>query len=216
MSGEIDEEGGQDYYTHFYADGGWEYSFRREYRWHRKHLVKRFRLRRGMRMLEVACGCGFHTNLFNRMGFDCTGVDRSRAGIDWAQAHYPKHKYHCCDVLDMPFEQHAFDAVIARGCSHYHYDLTDPIALETTRTLLRYLESGGVFVMIVVTDRSGRRDPDKIWQNKEEDYRRHFSSFGLEWSVDWVKGMAICGLRNQVARTRAPLPQTVETAAATG
>ena len=103
--------------------------------------------------------------------------------------------------------------VIARGCSHYHYDLMDPIALETTRTLLRYLESGGVFVMIVVTDRSGRRDPDKIWQNKEEDYRRHFSSFGLEWSVDWVKGTAVCGLRNQVAKARAPLPQTVETAA---
>ena len=113
MSGEIDEERGQDFYTHFYASGGWKYSFRCEYRWHRKHLVKRFRLKRGMRMLEVACGCGFHTHLYNRMGFDCIGIDRSQTGIDWAQAHYSQHTYHCCDVLDMPLEHHVFDVVIA-------------------------------------------------------------------------------------------------------
>ena len=46
-------------------------------------------------------------------------------------------------------------------------------------------------------DRSGRRDPDKVWHNRIEDYQEHFSSFGLKWSVDWAGGMAICGLYNE-------------------
>jgi hypothetical protein len=51
--------------------------------------------------------------------------------------------------------------------------------------------------MIIVTDLSGKREPDKIWQNTLEDYRRHFSSFDRKWSVDWVNGTAICGLYNE-------------------
>ena len=197
MAGEINDQRGEAHYTEFYKNGGWKYSYWREYWWHRRHVVKRFGLRRGMKMLEVACGCGFHTDLFNHMGFDCTGVDRSDAGIAWAKAHYPQSHYLCCDIRDLPFEPERFDAVIARGCSHYHYDLFDEIPLDTSRSILRLLRPGGVFVMAIVTDLSGRKEPDKVWNNTLDDYRRHFSSFGKRWSVDWVKGMAVCGLFNE-------------------
>lgn len=185
------------FYSRFYRDGGWKYSFWREYLWHRRHVVKRFRLRRGMRMLEVACGNGFHTDLFRRMGFDCTGVDRCAAGIEWARAHHPKSRYVQGDVLgDMPVPRAAFDAILARGLSHYHYDLHSPQALATTRRLLDYLAPGGVFVMVIVTDLSGRREPGKVWQNTRRDYQDHFSAFHRPWSVDWHAGIAVCGLWN--------------------
>ena len=192
-----DPRRGDPVYSEFYKHGGWKYSFWKEYWWHRKNFVKRFKLRRGMRILEVACGNGFHTNLLNRMGFACTGVDRSREGIEWAKGHYPKSTYYCADIDDdLPVSRRSFDAVYARGCSHYHYDLMSAQAVSTTTNLLRYLGEGGVFIMAIVTNLSGRREPDKIWHNTLDDYRRHFSSFGEQWSVDWIDGMAVCGLWN--------------------
>ncbi|MEK6799611.1 MAG: class I SAM-dependent methyltransferase [Planctomycetota bacterium] len=193
---------GEGLYNEFYQHGGWRYSFWKEFWWHRRHLVKRFSLRRGMRLLEVACGNGFHTNLLNWMGFDCVGVDRSEAGIAWARNHYPSRPYHRADIMDdMPFPRASFDVVFARGCSHYHYDLKTDQALGTSRRLLQFLKPGGVFVMVIVTDRSGRREPNKVWHNTLDDYRRHFSSLGLKWSVDWADGMAICALFNSPQRT---------------
>lgn len=201
MTGEIDERRGDAHYAEFYRNGGWKYSFRKELRWHRTHLLKRFNLRRSMRMLEVACGSGFHTNLFNRMGFDCIGVDRSKEGIDSAKKHYAKRTFHCCDFREMPVDPESFDVVIARGFSYYHYDLLGNEAMGATKTLMRYVKPGGVFVMIIVTDLSGRREPGCIWHNTLEEYRSHFSAFGKKWSVDWADGMVICGLFNSPTDT---------------
>ncbi len=197
MADQINVERGISSYDRLYAQGGWKYSFRQEYRWHRREVIKRFGLRRGARMLEVACGNGFHTDVFNRMGFDCVGIDRSEMGITKARERFPKWNYLCCDLRDMPFNREEFDVVIARGCSHYHYDLLSDIALETTDLLSKLLRPGGVFIMIIVSDLSGSREPDQVWHNVLDDYRRHFSSRGKRWSVDWVDGMVICGLYNE-------------------
>ena len=197
MADEVNVERGTLFYDRHYADGGWNYSFRKEYRWHKREVMKRFGLRRGAQMLEVACGNGFHTDVFNRMGFDCIGIDRSEVGIAKARDLFPKWTYHCCDLTEMPFDREEFDVIVARGCSHYHYDLMSDIALETTETLAKLLRPGGVFIMIIVTDLSGRRGPDKIWHIVLYDYRRHFSSRGRRWSVDWAEGTAICGLYHE-------------------
>ncbi len=196
MTGEISDTCADTYYNEFYKDGGWKYSFLQQYLWHRRHVVKRFGLKRGLRMLEVACGCGFHTNLFNRMGFDCVGVDRSRRGVEEARRQYTKRTYHCCDFREMPFDPGSFDVVIARGFSYYHYDLAGDEAYEATNMLMRLVTPGGLFIMMIATNLSGRREPGRIWQNTLDDYRRHFSSFSMPWSVDWAEGTAICALHN--------------------
>lgn len=189
---------GDAHYNEFYRRGGWKYSFIKEYLWHRKHLIKRFDLRRGMQCLEVACGNGFHTNLLTRMGLHCVGVDRSEEGISRARSRFPKPTYHCCDLMgDLPVEKGSRDVVYARGCSNYHYDQMSPRALDTTKHLLSYVKPGGVFVMVIVTNLSGRKEPGKIWHNTLEDYEQHFGSFGLDWSVDWVRGMVVCALFNR-------------------
>ncbi len=183
-------------YDEFYRTGGWKYSYWKESRWHRKHVIRRFGLKRGASVLEVACGSGFHTNMFTRLGFQAVGVDRSEEGIRWARAHYPMTEYHCRDLRELDFPPQSFDMVFARGCSHYHYDLMGRKALHTTASLMRFVRPGGLFVMIIVTDLSGRKEPDKIWHNALDDYRRHFAFFGQRFDVDWVDGMAVCALHN--------------------
>jgi SAM-dependent methyltransferase len=214
MESEPNKDRGVRHYDEVYKTGGWKYSFWREYFWHRQHVVKRFGLRRGMRMLEVACGCGFHTNLFSRMGFDCVGVDRSEAGIEWARSHYPNRTYHCCDYREVPLEPGSFDVVVARGLSSYHYDLASDEAFEASRTIMKYLKPGGVFIMLIITDLSGRRDPGSVWHNTLDDYRRHFSSFGKRWSVDWFEGVAMCGLHNEPVEGGALEPPVLRETAA--
>ncbi|MCB9849915.1 MAG: class I SAM-dependent methyltransferase [Phycisphaerales bacterium] len=187
------------FYDTFYADGGWQYGLIREWLWHRRHMVKRFGLKRGMRMLEAACGLGFHTNLFCRMGFDCVGVDTCATGINTARQRYPKRDLNICDVRgDLPFDEASFDVVVTRGCSLYHYDLAAPAPIEATTNLMRYLKPGGRFILIIVSDLSGQRDPVKIWQNRLEDYRAHFSRFDANCTVDWHRGVVICGARRTV------------------
>lgn len=182
-----------DYYETFYANGGWKYSFLREWRWHRRHFIRRFGIPRGSRVLEAACGAGFHTHLLNRMGLRCVGVDSSETGIRWAREHYPRWTYLCGDVREeLPLDLGSFDVVMTHGCSLYHYDLASPLAMQTTPRLMSYLRPGGLFLLIIATDLSGRRDPEEIWQNTLDDYRSHFAASTPHYSVDWHKGMAIC------------------------
>lgn len=201
------------HYDRFYADGGWKYSFVREWLWHRKHLIKRFRIPRGARVLEAACGAGFHTNLLNYMGLNCIGVDQSETGIRWAREHYPTRRYICADIRDaLPLDVEAFDVVFTRGCGIYHYDLASPLAMRTTPILMRYLRPGGVFVLVIVTDLSGRKDEDNVWQNTLDDYRAHFSAFSPRYSVDWHKGLAICAawkLRESVTTSPGQVSQEI-------
>ncbi len=212
MTVQADQERGDRAYNEFYREGGWKYSFWREFLRHRRHFVKAFGLRRGMRILEIASGNGFHTHLLNRMGFDCVGIDRSREGIAWARSHYPRWTYHQADADEsLPFPRRSFDVVYARGFSNYHYDLSGEKAMGSTQQLIDYVKPGGVFIMVIATDLSGRREPDRIWHNTLSDYERHFSSFHRRWSVRWHKGMVVCGLWNAPMPAPAQSPRSNET-----
>lgn len=184
------------FYDRFYAAGGWRYSRVREWWWHRRHFVRRFQLSRGMRLLEVACGMGFHTDLFCRMGFDCAGVDACETAIRLAKERFSGRAFHLADARGvLPFDMNTFDVIVTRGCSLYHYDLSTQPPRDMTANLLRYVKPGGIFVLMIATDLSGRREPGQIWHNQLDDYRAHFGAFDRPCTVDWHKGMAICSVR---------------------
>lgn len=185
----------QSVYDAFYAQGGWKYHTLREWLWHRRQFVRRFNLKKNMRMLEVACGMGFHTNLFCRMGFDCIGTDICDTAIRLARYRYPNRIFRLADATgELPAEKGELDVIVTRGCSLYHYDLQAPKTVSATENFIQYLAPKGRFVLIIATDLSGRRDAGKIWQNRMSDYESHFAGFDLPFSVDWYKGMAICSL----------------------
>jgi len=182
-------------YDQFYAEGGWKYRTFAEWWWHHRHFVRRFQLRPQMRMLEIACGMGFHTDLFCKMGFDCVGMDICDTAVRLARYRYPKRKFFLADATaNLPAEPDSLDVIVTRGCSLYHYDLAAAGPVAATGNFLRYLKPGGRFVLIIATDLSGATDDGKIWQNRIEDYEQHFARFDRSYTVDWHKGMAICSI----------------------
>jgi len=195
-------------YDAFYTRGGWKYRLPREWWWHWRNVVRRFKLKRGMGMLEIACGMGFHTDLFCRMGFDCSGMDICETAVRLARERYPNRTFHQADATGaLPATAHSLDVVITRGCSLYHYDLSAPGPVAATENILGYLKPGGRFILIIASDLSGDRRPGQIWQNRLVDYREHFARFGQPFTVGWRKGMVICSLggggRRSLGRGRA-------------
>jgi SAM-dependent methyltransferase len=98
----------------------WEYTrlVPRAREWHklRRHVVQRVGLRKGSRVLEVACGQGYHVDALRRMGFDVMGVDLSAGAIEFAQRVFPDSSFRHLDAAArMPFDDASFDLVCRTG-----------------------------------------------------------------------------------------------------
>ncbi len=70
-------------------------------------------LRAGDRVLEVGCATGALTAYMEDSGWSVTGLDRSSSMIKRAKKTYPHLDLHVGDATELPFDDGAFDAVIA-------------------------------------------------------------------------------------------------------
>lgn len=64
-------------------------------------------------VLEVGCATGCLTTHLSQSGYIVTGVDASSKMIDLAKEHHSNVPFFVADVLELPFENESFDAVIA-------------------------------------------------------------------------------------------------------
>lgn len=159
----------------------------------KKLIVKPLRLKKGLKLLEIGCGMGFHSNILSKMGFEVIGVDISKAGINYAKTHFPKTRYLHLDArnLSLEFEPDSFDIILSRGMSWYHYYLDGRGTFDApslTRDLFLLLRKGGIYILQIVTDFSGRRPDDDIHQNELKDYINLFNQFGEIILITNLKG----------------------------
>ncbi len=74
------------------------------------------RLAPGARVLDLACGPGFYTQILARRGFPSLGVDISPASVEYARQEAAKEglpaEYVHSDILEFTPEPEAFDAVL--------------------------------------------------------------------------------------------------------
>lgn len=145
-------------YDQHYASGGFGYEDRREHwlGWARRHYVEAFDLAAGG-LLDVGCGDGFWTSIFRDLGFDTTGVDRSRGGIDAARSKYPGSRFLVADADEpLPFEAASFDVIFCRAISHFgEPDLEAPRVKSLIPRLMALLTPGGVLLASYHTTRDG-------------------------------------------------------------
>ena len=159
----------------------------------KRHVVGRVGLAKGSRVLEIACGQGYHVNALRRMGYRVTGVDISEAAINFARRHFPNDNFLCVDAArPLPFPERSFDLVWSHGAGFFHYDITDDATEHIVRSHLKLVRPGGHYLVMISSNLSGDRpsphEPQWAfeWQHRKEDVRsmlaRHPHQMG---SVNW-------------------------------
>jgi len=191
-----DEPKKRGHYDRFYADGGWEYSLREERRKLKKWVVRTAGWKRRHHVLEIGCGMGLQARILSDLGLTVTAVDASAVGIEQAIARHGGKKgleYVCADLANWAPEG-PLDGVYCRGMSWFHYELlgVNKKRIDVPAQLDRmfgWLKPGGVFVLEITTDFSGRKGgPGRVvHDNRLEDYLRLFEPRGEIVSVrDWA------------------------------
>ncbi len=97
---------------------------RREWNCIRRLLVE---VPAGAQVLDLPCGTGRMTGRLARAGYSVTAADTSRHMLKLAIAAVrndaatgrPSPRFSCCDILQTPFENDAFDAVVCNRLIHH-------------------------------------------------------------------------------------------------
>lgn len=151
-------------------------------------IVKEFLhfLKKGDRVLDVACGPGNITNFFARRGVKIEGVDLSSGMLAIARKNHPKIKFRKMDMRKLNYADKSFDALL---CSYALYHLTKKQALTALKEFNRVLKPGGT-LMLIVQEGSGEgmvadtlKPGTKIFINRmsEAELKRLFKKIGFEF-----------------------------------
>jgi ubiquinone/menaquinone biosynthesis C-methylase UbiE len=101
-----------------------------------------FEQTRGLRVLEIGCGCGSEAELFVRAGAQYTAVDLTNAAVRITRRRFQlaslEGRFVQGDAENLPFPDGAFDFVYSHGVLHH-----TPDTPRTIREIHRVLSPGG-------------------------------------------------------------------------
>lgn len=94
---------------------------------------------KGVKLLDVGCGTGYHLRRYRERGFQISGVDGSADMLAQASAANPGIEFEQADVDKLPYADASFDLVLCVEVYRYLPDI-GPCTLE----IARVLKPGGV------------------------------------------------------------------------
>lgn len=168
-------------YDRHYQQGGFGYHDRIDHwrAWVRRNYIDRFGLRPGERLLDVGCGDGFWSSLFDEAGLVVCGFDLSPGGIQVARERYPGPSFAVGDLdSEFPFQDQQFDVVFARGLSHLCRDIDGEPARRAIARMSRLVAPGGILLI----SQYSRRDGTEV--NSTVNYRASELFAAIETSAD--------------------------------
>jgi ubiquinone/menaquinone biosynthesis C-methylase UbiE len=153
-----------------------------------------FEKTRGLRVLEIGCGCGSEAELFARAGAHYTALDLTNAAVSITHARFQlanlEGRFVQGDAEDLPFADASFDLVYSHGVLHH-----TPDTPRTIREVHRVLVPGGRAMIMLYYRNSfnyhlnvgmvrrmraqllrterGIKLARKIWHEPDEELRRH-------------------------------------------
>ncbi|MDH7514570.1 MAG: methyltransferase domain-containing protein [Bacteroidota bacterium] len=170
------------YYDEFYRREDFRYyspSFTRRIL---SALCSRAGVKPGARVLDIGCGTGHYTAIFQAMGYDALGIDISRTAVERARELHPESRFAVEDATRLPFPKASFDLIFSLGVSVMSTpDLTSIHAY--IRHLMEFVAPGGSLILIGGSDLSGRRSKTSSWLYHTWDEIRRFVPNG-PWTTE--------------------------------
>lgn len=159
-----------------------------------EQLVRLIGLSKDSRVLDLPCGQGRHSLALAKLGFNVTGVDRTRAFIDQAQleagAQGLRADWHVGDIRERP-PGAPFDVVLNLLTSFGYFD-DDAENLRAAGNLHDCLVPGGTLVMDLMgkevlarifAPRDWRRFPDGALLLEERFVEHDWSAVRARWTL---------------------------------
>ncbi|MCG3164874.1 MAG: dTDP-3-amino-3,4,6-trideoxy-alpha-D-glucopyranose [Bacteroidia bacterium] len=110
------------------------------------NLVKKLDLKKGAKILDLACGKGRHAIHLNNLGYDVTGIDLSEESISIAQkSENETLAFFVHDMRELYWANH-FDCILNLFTSFGYFD-DENDNLKTLQSVYDSLKPGGVFVI---------------------------------------------------------------------
>lgn len=103
----------------------------------------------GKRVLDLACGTGTLCSLFNKKGYNVTGVDLSPDMLTVAKAKCPDSQFICADISDFNVDE-KFDFCTCTLDSINHLENINAVK-KCFMSVYNCLDAGGIFVFDVNT-----------------------------------------------------------------
>lgn len=106
------------------------------------YLSDRYKLLKGSKLCDIACGRGDFLRAFEKLGFDCSAVDLANSSIEMNKDFNVKQANISKEPL--PFNDNSFDIVFSKSIMEHieNYDLI-------TNEYMRILKPGGILIMLI-------------------------------------------------------------------
>lgn len=152
------------YYNNFYNKSDFKYYNEKISLKFLKVICKICKIKPGSRILDLGCGTGIYTYLFQKLGYESIGIDISETAIKKAKEQYPLSKFEVMDALNLTFDKKYFDVIFLFGCSVVNTDVLEDID-SVFKYLIDYLKNGGYIVYIGGSNLSGKQCYNSEWYN---------------------------------------------------
>jgi SAM-dependent methyltransferase len=118
------------------------------------------------RVLDVGCGEGKLVRALVERGVDAYGIDVSSVAIERANQYCPD-RFQCASVIDLPFRDKDFDAIISTDCLEHIHPEDVLIAVSELRRICKQF---AFFTIATTNDRDGHWHltvkPREWWEQK--------------------------------------------------
>lgn len=93
------------------------------------------------KVLDLGCGSGWLSIFISKYGFDVTGIDIAKPAIElgktWAGEDNAKVNFLVGDLLNLPFKENTFDAIICNSVlEHFRFDQAKTLFEKVNKILI--------------------------------------------------------------------------------
>lgn len=109
-----------------------------------KRTVRKFKIRKQSRILDIGSGSGFYIDLWRRYDHKLTGIDISEQAVLNLQNKYTDCHFYVADITTDKLKEKDFDVI---SCFDVLFHVVDDARLETAiRNIHEALTDGGLFI----------------------------------------------------------------------